>query len=99
MKRLVIVEDEPYMADYLVNYIDWEKIGVTIEAVEDNGKDGLAVIEKLCPDIVITDIKMPQMDGITMIKSIIKDGLDIKFVILSSHSEFHMVKEAFRLGI
>ncbi len=99
MKRLVIVEDEPYMADYLVNYIDWEKIGVTIEAVEDNGKDGLAVIEELCPDIVITDIKMPQMDGITMIKNIIKNGLDIKFVILSSHSEFHMVKEAFRLGI
>lgn len=64
MIRLVIVEDEPYMADYLTNYIDWSKINIKIEAVSDNGADGLAVIRELCPDIVITDIKMPQMDGL-----------------------------------
>ena len=52
------------MADYLTNYIDWSKINIKIEAVSDNGADGLAVIRELCPDIVITDIKMPQMDGL-----------------------------------
>lgn len=99
MIRLVIVEDEPYMADYLTNYIDWSKINIKIEAVSDNGADGLAVIRELCPDIVITDIKMPQMDGLTMIKNIISEGIDCKIVILSSYSEFHIVKEAFKLGI
>ena len=99
MIRLVIVEDEPYMADYLTNYIDWNKINIKVEAVSDNGTDGLAAIRELCPDIVITDIKMPQMDGLTMIKNIISEGIDCKIVILSSYSEFHIVKEAFKLGI
>lgn len=99
MNRLVIVEDEPYMADFLENYIDWDKINIKVEAVLDNGIDGLDAIKELCPDIVITDIKMPQMDGLTMIKNIIREGIESKIVILSSYSEFHMVKEAFKLGI
>ena len=99
MIRLVIIEDEPYMADYLTNYIDWKKNNIEVEAVSDNGVDGLAVIRELRPDIVITDIKMPKMDGITMIKNVISEGIDCKFVILSSYSEFHIVKEAFKLGI
>ena len=99
MNRLVIVEDEPYMADFLVNYIDWDKINIKVEAVLDNGIDGLATIKELRPDIVLTDIKMPKMDGLTMIKKLILDGIDSKIVILSSYSEFHMVKEAFKLGI
>lgn len=65
----------------------------------DNGIDGLDAIKESCPDIVITDIKMPQMDGLTMIKNIIREGIESKIVILSSYSEFHMVKEAFKLGI
>lgn len=99
MIRLVIVEDEPYMADYLTNYIDWKKLNIKVDAVSDNGIDGLAAIKELRPDIVITDIKMPQMDGLTMIKNVISEGIDCKIVILSSYSEFHIVKEAFKLGI
>lgn len=99
MKRLIIVEDEPYMADFLGSYIDWSKKNIRVEAILDNGLDGLKAIRELRPDIVITDIRMPQMDGITMIKSIIREGIDSKIIILSSHSEFHLVKEVFKLGI
>lgn len=99
MKSLVIVEDEPYMADFLINYIDWGRISIRVEGVADNGRDGLELIRKFRPDIVITDIKMPGTDGLTMIKSMKRDGIGSKIVILSSHSEFHMVKEAFTLGV
>ena len=99
LKRMIIVEDEPFMSDFLANYINWSDIDVEILAVFDNGADGFAAIKNLRPDIVMTDIKMPQMDGLTMIEQMIKEGIDSRVLILSSHSEFHMVKEAFKLGI
>ena len=46
MNRFVIVEDEPYMADFLENYIDWDKINIKVEAVLDNGIDGLDAIKE-----------------------------------------------------
>lgn len=63
-----------------------------------NGKSALKEIEELKPDIVITDIKMPEMDGIQLIQEIRKRKLPIGIVVLSSYSEFELVKEAMKQG-
>ena len=63
-----------------------------------NGKSALKEIELLQPDIVITDIKMPEMDGIQLIQEIRKRKWPIGIVVLSSYSEFELVKEAMKQG-
>lgn len=98
MKKLIIVEDEPIMSDYLASFIDWSDIGVEVVGVFNNGIDGLDAIIKTQPDIVITDIKMPQMDGLTMIEKMVSRGIKSKTLVLSAYSEFDLVKGAFHLG-
>lgn len=70
MYKVVIVDDEPIIAEGLSKVVPWEKYGCKIAATAGNGQEGLEVIRKEQPNIVISDISMPGMDGLKMIAAL-----------------------------
>lgn len=69
MEKLLIVDDEEIELDGMAELIDWPSYGYELVGTAINGKRGLALIQEKQPDIVITDIKMPVMDGLAMIRA------------------------------
>lgn len=98
MLKIVIVEDETLVRIGLKSILNWEEEGYEIVGEGDSGVSGLELIRKTNPDIVITDIKMPGMDGIEMMQKALKINNNLKFIVLSNHNEFHLVREAMKLG-
>lgn len=94
----MIVDDEPLVRLGLEAMIEWEQLGYELIPHASNGQEAIEKIINNKPDVVITDIKMPVMDGIEMIEQCQKLGFDIKFIILSSYDDFHLVKKVMKLG-
>lgn len=99
MKTIVIVEDEFRIRQGLGDLINKIDMGCQVIGASENGYEGQKMIRDLEPDIVITDIQMPKMDGLTMIKKVKEMGAECKFVILSGHAEFDYARQAISLGI
>ena len=98
MLKIIIVEDEDIIRNGLVHTIDWLSMGCIVIADAANGQEGLEKILELAPDIVISDIKMPIMNGIDMIKSAM-EKVKFKSLILTSYAEFDYAKKAIELGV
>ena len=98
MIRMIIVEDEPLMNEYLAGCLEWNKFGILLCGVFFNGKAAYDFLQENEIDIVVTDIKMPVMDGLTLISKLAPVQPHLKFIIISGYNDFHMVKDAFKLG-
>lgn len=98
MFKIIIVEDEDIIRNGLVYTIDWLSMGCVVIADASNGQEGLDKIIELSPDIVITDIKMPMMNGIEMISQAMKE-IRFKSLLLTSYAEFDYAKKAIELKI
>lgn len=98
MLKIIIVEDEDIIRNGLVHTIDWLSMGCIVIADAANGQEGLEKILDLSPDIVISDIKMPMMNGIDMIRSAM-EKIKFKSLILTSYAEFDYAKKAIELGV
>jgi len=96
--KLVVVEDEEIIRRGLVNTIDWLSMGFIVVGEAEDGKCGLEVIRELDPDLVITDIKMPFMNGLEMLKEA-KCNKDFESIILTSYGEFDYAKKAISIGV
>lgn len=97
--KIIVVEDEIRIREGMRNLIDmlegeWEFAG---EA--DNGKAGLELIRTQKPDVVITDIRMPEMDGLEMLRAAKAEGMEPKVIVLSAYSEFEYARTAIKLGV
>ena len=99
MYRVLIVDDEPIICKGLRDTIEWDSLGLEISGEAHGGLDALALIQANHPHILITDIRMPGMDGITLIKTIREMGIQIKIIILSGYSDYAFLKDAIRLGV
>jgi len=99
MYKALIVDDEPIIMDGLSRIIRWKDYGVSIAASASDGYEALSILEKEPADLIITDIKMPGMDGLQLIQSIRERGLHTKIIILSGYDDFIYVKKAATLGI
>ncbi|MDD9270963.1 response regulator [Paenibacillus sp. GCM10023248] len=99
MFRVVIVEDEYIVRFGIRSMIDWEKLGLTVIGEASNGQEALELMSKEMPDILITDIKMPLMDGIALITEVRKRNPQMKILILSNVEDFGYAKEAIRYGV
>ncbi|MEC0227570.1 response regulator [Paenibacillus alba] len=99
MFSVVIVEDEYIVRYGIRSMIEWEKIGLTVIGEAANGQEALALIRQEPPDILITDIKMPIMDGIGLISEVRKFSPNMKILILSNLEDFQYAKEAIRYGV
>jgi two-component system response regulator YesN len=98
MIKIVIVEDEYMIRKGLVNTVDWLSMDCIIIGEAANGEDGLRLILELRPDLVITDIKMPLINGIDMLQKI-NNEYDFEKIILTSYSEFEYAKKAIDLRV
>lgn len=99
MEKLLIVDDEEIELDGMAELIDWPRYGYELVGTAINGKRGLAQIEEKQPDIVITDIKMPVMDGLAMIRAAQERQADTIFVVLSGYGDYEYTSQAMQLGI
>lgn len=98
MIRLIIVEDEDFIRRGLVHTMDWLGMECIVVGEAADGKAGLEMIRSLKPDVVISDIRMPYLDGIAMIKEALVD-LDFKSVLLTSYAEFDYAKRAIEINV
>jgi len=96
---MILVEDESFERNSLINYIDWQLIGIQIIGEAINGSQGFSLVEELHPDIVLTDVKMPVMDGIELSKKIRHFAPETKIIFLSSYDDFEYAKQAIDLNI
>ena len=98
MYKTVIVDDDFLVRSYLKQLDSWQRSGYEIIADLRDGEEALAVIEKEHPDLLVTDISMPLMDGIELIRRVRRDNPGTYIIVLSCHDDFEYVKEAMKLG-
>lgn len=98
MINIILVDDEPLILKTLLTQIKWKNYNMHILGTYTDGQSALEAIENNTIDIVFTDIKMPQMDGIELIQRASSINSSIKFIALSSYSDFPLVKKAFKAG-
>jgi len=98
MYKLMIVEDEPVIRSGLKEYFDWKELGVDTIVEAENGKDGVDTALVESPHLVITDIRMPVMDGLEMIGHLRSKLPETLFIILTGHSEFEYAQRAIHYG-
>lgn len=100
MYRVLVVDDEPIVRLGFKSLLNWEEHNISIEYEASNGKQALEILKnKPNINMVITDINMPIMDGITLIQNIHSQGLELSLVVLSSYDDYELVRKAFKLGI
>lgn len=97
--RAVVVEDEILIREGLCKLMRRMFPDIVIEGVAGNGQEGLQHIIENQPDLVITDIKMPVMDGLEMLRKVQEAGLFPKVVVLTAYSEFAYARQAVKLGV
>ncbi|SDM80999.1 response regulator [Acetanaerobacterium elongatum] len=98
MFNLMIIDDEPIIRKGIRSVINWEELGCTVCAEAEDGQEGRELIERLKPDIIITDIKMPEVDGLTMIRDIKDVVPNCKVIILTGYRDFDYAYQAIKLG-
>ena len=95
---LFVIDDEYLVRLGIRETIDWEQYGFSIVGEASDGRRGLEAVLRLKPDIILTDIRMPFMDGLEFMHQIRQNGLDSKIVVLSGYAEFDYVKTALDNG-
>lgn len=98
MYQTVIADDDFLVRTYLKQLDAWKRAGYEIVADVRDGEEALRTIEEIHPEVVVTDITMPLMDGIELIRHIRQMDRDIFIIVLSCHDDFNYVKEAMKLG-
>ncbi|MGO4110869.1 response regulator [Paenibacillus sp. YAF4_2] len=99
MKKVMIVDDEILIRENIRNCVDWTKEGFIYCGDASDGEVALPLIEEYQPDILITDIKMPFMDGLELTAIVRKQMPNMKVIIMSGHDEFRYAQDAIRLGV
>lgn len=97
--RILLVEDEIRIREGIIKLVNKLNKDFKIIGEADNGLEGLELITKLRPDLIISDIKMPQMDGIEMLQELANKGIKHKVILLSAYSEFAYAQKAIKLGV
>lgn len=99
MLKVFLVEDESIVREGLKNNIPWHEYGYQFTGEASDGEMALPMIRKIRPDVLITDIKMPFMDGLALSRIVTQEIPDIKIVIISGYDEFEYAQQAIRVGV
>ena len=97
--KLMIADDNPYALDALRNVVDWEEFDLSLVGAFLNGQDLLDAAKENIPDVVITDISMPKLNGIALTTALQDISPRIKIVFLSNYSDFEYAQKAVQLHI
>lgn len=95
--NILLVDDETDVLEAMKKKIDWESLGFCLAGTAENGQEALEMAEQLHIDVVMTDIKMPYMDGLTLCKKLKENYRNIKVVIYSGFDDFEFAREAVHL--
>ena len=98
MIKTIIVDDDIEMLDWMKNVISWENLGFATIGFAKNGDEAFDMCNEFQPDLLITDITMPSMDGLSLIKQVKQSIQNIKTIILTCHEDFQFAKEAIALN-
>ena len=96
---LLIVDDEAEIRSGLRSILSWEEYSVSVIGTAASGAEALDKIRYYEPDIVITDIQMPGMSGLELVRRAKKEQFDCSFVILSGYDDFEYAKTAIKYGV
>ena len=98
MYRTLVADDDFLVRSYLKTLDSWEKAGYEIVDDAEDGEEAYGFLQKEKIDVLVTDLTMPVMDGIELIRKIREENRDIYIIVLRCHDDFEYVKEAMRLG-
>ena len=99
MYKVVVVEDEEIARKGIIFTINWDALNCMIAGEAANGEEGAELVKRLSPDLVVTDVKMPRMDGVEMITKLRAEGCQARFIILTAYSDFKYAQSAVKLGV
>lgn len=99
MYKVVIIDDEPIIVEGIKRSIHWEKFKCEVVGTAYNGQEGINIIRKTKPDILVSDINMSCMDGLTMIAAIKSEFPYLQVTILTGYRDFDYAQKAIRLGV
>lgn len=99
MYKVVIIDDEPIIVEGLSKAVHWEKWDCQVAAMAENGQSGIEIIKRENPDILFSDIRMPGMDGLSMIAALKSEHPHMQIAILTGFRDFEYAREAIRLGV
>jgi len=99
MYKVLLVDDERIITDGMSKVINWESMGTNLIGTARNGIEAFNIIEQKKPDIVISDIKMPGMNGLELVAKVHSVFPEIRFILLSGFSEFDYAKQAMQYGV
>lgn len=99
MYKVVIIDDEPLIVEGLSKTMAWEKWNCQVAGAAYNGQEGMELIRRERPDIIITDIHMPKMDGLGMIAGLKSEFPEMQIIILTGYREFEYARKAIELGV
>ena len=88
MLKVLIVDDEDLVRRGIVLGVDWAARGCVVVGEASNGEEGIAAVERYSPNLIITDVRMPRMDGIEMMKQLRQKGCKAHVIILTAYSDF-----------
>ncbi|MEZ3444072.1 MAG: response regulator [Lachnospiraceae bacterium] len=96
--KVLIADDEDYTREGLIEAVDWEKFGIDEIMQAVNGAEAARIAQWFCPDIVISDIRMPQMDGLAFAEQLIQYNPDSRIIFISGYMEIEYLKSAIQLA-
>lgn len=99
MYKVAIIDDEPLIVEGLSKTMAWEKWNCSVAGFAYDGRSGMELIRSMRPDIIITDINMPEMDGLKMIAGLKSEFPDMMIIILTGYREFEYARRAIELGV
>lgn len=99
MYKVIIVDDEPVIVKGLTKIIDWEKWNCEVIGTAESGLEGMKLIAQMDPDILISDICMPNLDGLSMIAAMRSEYERMQITILTGYRDFDYAQRAIRLGV
>lgn len=99
MYKVIIIDDEEIIVEGLKKVVDWKKYDCEVVATASDAYSGAVVIREQKPDIVFTDIKMPNMDGLTMLAGLIGEFPTMQITVLTGYRDFDYAKRALNLGV
>lgn len=97
MLKVLVIDDEMFVRKGIVMETDWAALGCEVVAEAANGEEGLEAAHKYDPDLIISDIRMPKLDGIGMLRALREEGSKVQVIFLTAYSEFEYAREALKL--
>lgn len=99
MWKVMAADDEGYIREALQKLINWEQMDCSLEAIASNGQELIEQIQITVPDLVITDIQMPVVDGLKVCEYIYENCPEVQVILLTAYSEFEYARAAIKYGV